>query len=916
MKFIQIPLDEDITLASFDYIADKTVMVFPTRNLADAVRQSFEQSWDLQEIIWLSMEDFKAGFLVSELPLADPEKRLLALYQVLNEEEKEYFHLFSYEDMVGWGQEFFKFLGEYQEAKGDVLQLTDLLNTAVQLREWQEEHIRYLAEIVLRYKEFINALGFEDKVFIKLDENSPLPFEGMRMVFVNQFYYSPFEQELIGLCQKKGSEIYILSYGYTVDEESWAVGTFELKEAYEALAEKPKVRIVQCENRDQTAMSCAYDFKDEESLTIIDGSFWQSSYQIYFDSEKLAVPQQISIKETKWFRLMSFLAEMAENTATKEGFVPLKTILRLAEDEILVGMLLEGWDQGKQDKLLRELFYLADEGYLYLPKSLPQPFLGDKKERYSQLRVLCEKLFAILNKVLSIKDCKDLSELISGELEPGLYLSKDEREKTDALEKIWNGLANFCTAEELGIVKDWGQIFEEDSSGLFALWLSFIKSVNLGYEKEQKGEGWRLSNLLDSRNMRYDKLAFLNVVEGVLPQSPKPVWLLNERQRKLLGILDYDTVRLWERYYFLRLILTAKEVSIYTYSNQDENIHPGSFVGELKDTVDFEELYYSVNYQALFEARWEVADTELLESFGDTKYFAEKTEDSFFILPPDKEKDFGKEKSIRLNGYSIRTFAGNPFMWYIRDHKKLKDRKSELEETVLPTVFGNLMHTFFANLLGDKAISYPNGEGLLAAFGDLNKLKRELLQLIDSEKYQLKLPHNYNYPFLKNIISEQLAYSIQEFYNWFIKEQFKDTRFLLIPEDAPENSAESRLAPVPLGDEEYQIILRGRVDLRIETQAKNYIIDFKTGSANWTQLAFYEWLYYGESPDQDRLLSFFWKILDKAQDDEKVSVSKKDAFKEELMATAQKVLEMGYEVGTGSEFRDRDYEISRSDLKL
>ena len=135
-------------------------------------------------------------------------------------------------------------------------------------------------------------------------------------------------------------------------------------------------------------------------------------------------------------------------------------------------------------------------------------------------------------------------------------LQEHEKQYTDIIPVFWTQMANFMAIENLGLINSWKQIFEEDTLGenLLDLLLNYLKSAKISIQRNEKlSPEWEISNLLDSRNRAITKVAFFQMIEGIVPSNPTPVWLFNESQRAKLGLKTYNDVRKWERYYFFRL---------------------------------------------------------------------------------------------------------------------------------------------------------------------------------------------------------------------------------------------------------------------------------------------------------------------------------------------------------------------------
>jgi hypothetical protein len=108
---------------------------------------------------------------------------------------------------------------------------------------------------------------------------------------------------------------------------------------------------------------------------------------------------------------------------------------------------------------------------------------------------------------------------------------------------------------------------------------------------------------------------------------------------------------------------------------------------------------------------------------------------------------------------------------------------------------------------------------------------------------------------------------MQSFYEDFLSTNLADKVFTLFAESGiyDDNLTQEHLLPLPPDNQESEIkvILRGRSDLRIETDDKKFIVDFKTGrNPDKGQLLFYEWLYYRWQQEDMDISPIFWIISD------------------------------------------------------
>ena len=83
-----------------------------------------------------------------------------------------------------------------------------------------------------------------------------------------------------------------------------------------------------------------------------------------------------------------------------------------------------------------------------------------------------------------------------------------------------------------------------------------FRSISLTYAQvNSKRVG--ITNLEDTRNIQYEKIAVLNLIEGKIPAVRQIPFLFTEKQRKIMNLKTYEEIKLREKYYFLRLVLNS-----------------------------------------------------------------------------------------------------------------------------------------------------------------------------------------------------------------------------------------------------------------------------------------------------------------------------------------------------------------------
>lgn len=917
MEFICLDFGDDLNEAAYAAITEKSILIFPTRASAEAARIDYQSHWTLQDLLWISMEDFKNMLLCMEHPVLEDDKRLLCLYQVMTEEEREHFHLSSFADLIAWGTQLFQFCQELCEAGIPVLRLQEHVDDAkLNLRLWQEENLAKISQILSRYYHFITDLGFADRVFHEGANAALMPFQAYRMISVNQFYHSALEQALLKKCELAGNQIVLIYHGLEVDSDAWEAKPLQLSNAWQKLPHKPQIKLFKCDDERQAVLS----FLALEQLpgAIVDSQFTTKDYAAYFDPAKLRLPQFLPISDTSWYRLQRVLLEILQSLQESPGFIPLRIIIKYFNTLQMLLPFCPDWQ--KQDFIAfeQELYSLNSKGFLYLDLQPQHQFAKEETKLYQ----FCAALTDLLKQIMQLQSIKDLAHLQEAGLHIERFSTSVELTNTDLLPQVWTALANFSATESMGLLSSWSDIFAVPYLGIFELWLDYLKSIKLKRIFAQEPSAiWELTNLLDSRNRSFERLAVFNLVEGVLPQSPSPIWLLNEHQRKVLGLKTYDDIRDWDRYYFFRLVFCAHEVSLFTYLDTENAIEYSSLIGELQGFAELDEMFCRVDEKGVLQA-WQRQMQHVHNLDLSLADYGSPVSADFFRLPSEPQRDFGGSRDIHCSSYNLQLFAYNPFVWYIRGLRNLNPRQIVRRELISPSLFGTLLHAYFASVLGVQASKHNDLQSLDADFTDTAALRNSLLGLINSPTFKYKMPKNYNADYLSSILCERLAESLKEFYLRFLRKRWSNVPFTLIPEQDTMSDEERKrkvLTQHTWQQETYRVLIRGKADLRIESGDSKCIVDFKTGGANAEQLMFYEWLYYLlEGPElEPEVQSFFWMILDmRISDKAQTNAKKRNAYLENISAALATALEHGYLISRKSADRKIMCELSRSDLYL
>lgn len=946
---INIPFSKDLIEAALKQVTDGCILVFPTRISASKARRRFLEGWALQDCDFVAMEDFKAALLLPPLPRISDDKRLLCLYQALSEEDRAYFHINGYFDIVEWGGSFFQFFEELCDERMDSQILQDLPGRAqMTLLNWQEDYLNRVLEIRGRYRNILEELDFSDPIFSWEAAGVQVPYSGRKVVFVNQYYYSELEKALLDALEQAGNEVVALVQSQEEKTRDLEPPRIELAGLKGENYNIRHLEIVECENAEQMVLAFLANHgqacgEDGEAV-IVDSHFSQAHYRDLFDPARFSCPRSESIFGSGIYQLLRvFKKHLEAMEATLEGaFLPLRLILDACAQESF--LRYHGLAVKDKAPLLEELRYMLQKDILYVDRDLQLLDKLHREQGFPYLGNILPKHFALLGQLSLISRPQDFIGLVDAP--NGLRIKDLCREEellhSDILDIFYERLANFASLETLGVVNDWKGLFGCEGASLAAavlqLFLESLGSGKFSFHQALKAEPRvEVSNLLDLRNLQHHSVYFFHAIEGEIPSNPSPVWLLNENQRARLGLKSYPDLRERERYYFLRTVLTSRRCVIFSYRDQENDIEPGSFVTELvqamadgalpelaRDGMAVKPTQLAPRISKLYLAGHETvaANAERLPGLADQAVCCvAKPSGDFFTLPCSPPEDFGVEGIVRTSYYSLAMFRKNPFAWYLEHLRKLPELDLRPEETLTRKLFGSIMHSFLSAVLLPLAKEDADLPRLERAFSDAKGLAATLNRILNDpdQLYLYKIPQNYNHEFLVSIISDNLVESIRVFYFEFLKPRLQGVSFKLIPEEnfmTKEEKEGRKLVCVNHAGKEYSIWISGKADLRVECPELNYIVDFKTGKGDDEQLIFYEWLYYllDEAWAAKELQSLFWQVFDQKTGGRKITDKRRQEWRGEQEDNLKQILEQGFTVGKKAGDRVKLASVTRADL--
>ncbi|MDO9578044.1 MAG: PD-(D/E)XK nuclease family protein [Candidatus Cloacimonadales bacterium] len=893
-----IPLNQNILKAALSEIdSNKCLLLFPTRKSKNEAQKLYQTSWDFSEHEFLTMDEWKETRFTADKPILKEEKRTLAFYLSLSKESKEFFNIKNYNQSIDFSHNFFNFWEELAEEQVSHDAILEVLAAKQSAGDWQLNSFQQLLHIKQNYKNFLQQSAYTDPIFVRSQPNFRFDAEYSKIIVVNQFYFTKFEKQLLENFEDK---VTILSQ---IPPECFDEGTLMISQDFNAEHIKSfmpnKLKIHTSTDQLEMIAQLTSMLFNTENATIIDFQFAKQSYAHLLSNQKFAIPAALSFSDTRFYRFFQSISELLDSIVWegKPFLLSMQTVLNISTNDDLLSYFVKS--PTSREEIRSFLFKLIDNDFKYLD-------LEYFKENEFQSEF--EQLFYFLQDILQLKNIKELIEFVDSKTDLE-YLLADQKDRTNLVEVLFESLADFASIEEIELVTNWKQIFPANQAvNLLKLLLDYLKPKKLKCDFDFQEKRTTITTLQDTRNLNFGNLFILNVVEGVLPDRKHTQFLLSENQRKELGLKTYEDITLRDKYYFFRLLCNSSEVTAFTRFNLEENIEVSSFLEELK-LFDLAEEIESPHFPDLHQQIFD----KLLVCKNFNIPSKPIRQESFFTIPLEKT-DFPENK-LSLSFYKWEKLKNNPFEFYLEFVADIKARNPEIGNDFSSKLIGNIAHEIIT-LVWKRLLELHNSNNFQHNFINNTKLYveqaiRHYLEYNRSFKYIS--PHNFSNRYFQNIFLPILAEGIENFFYRLHNDlKLSDKPITAFPET--NRTLEKMFFQLP----DLEISLRGRPDLRIQTEEQNYIFDFKTGSVAAEkikrfnqQLQFYEEIYYLiDFPDLlEKLNSFLFFVEQK----DMKQLAKRSDLKEEITKVVEDILENGFAVLERAD-KYETAEITRRDL--
>lgn len=912
-------LDFTYNLLKVDDFIDNTqasILIYPTQNNANMAQAYSQYQWQFEETAYLAIEDFIDMILPAKEVILEDDKRVIALYQILSDEDKSFFKVTDFFDFIKLANKIFTLFDELAVELLDFSQVIDLLeNENSNLFPWQIEYYKRILDVLSRYEKWLNDNNICDKIFIKKQENINLDYfsEYTSVYVVNQFYFTALEREVIKQLEASGKEvtlIYQLPENF-VDKASFNALAFNYSDLETIANNKPVLDITVDRNQFTMMNSLCKIINNGQINQIIDRDFYETPYAKLLSRETFEISYSKSLVNTEIYTFLGIIQQLVESIDfyNNQSYIPLHNLIRA----YLNNDFANYFAISKRENYLEEMYNIRDRGILYCDL---QGNMG-KEDVSEGLKESLLTIFNLLNRISKIRTIDNLIALF--DTPNGIILDKicsnEDLRYSNIKEVIYTELANLKSYSYNNLINSWSCLSEKaEHVTIFKLFCDGLKAKKIKYTSLENKKGVRINSLLDTRNNQYDCLVFLNMTEGVLPTKRTNQFLFNEKQRQVLTLKTYEEVRLREKYYFQRLVLSAKKCYFLAIESIDEDISISSFLEEMPLNKPNKTMRQADSgYGELFSQKEEGSLDSIDQEFWRIRLGVE-------------ELAYGKS-IMKLSYTRLKSLIDNPLYYLIHDWAKV-DKREILEEPALDYRFVGIFAQDYVNHIVARVKDTFINQKVYYKFQFMTKERLE--EVYDSflSRYTAKdyyIPHNYSYNFLDKILKTALVDGMLYFFTivMHFKLNLSEKQIDLIPEVGFANGNKQNYKTFIVEDEnEYKLGLAvtGDADLRIENKEdeNKFVIDFKTGGFSMDQLALYQYIYYWDDIDMGKeVKAGIYQILKQEWEPQKKTAKETiSKLKLKVIQVLDEIAIDGFSLPTSLTKSDKFSQITRADLAL
>ncbi len=719
---------------------------------------------------------------------------------------------FSLDEFLPWG---FKMFSDLEEMKIELKTTRELKNYDSIIREDIKEFQDKILKLSQVYENFYlylkkNALFTRALKYSLISEKiTDFDMENSRYVyFVGFFSLTNSEKKIFENLAKRKNACFVFQEGQGLAEQFEFLGIKETNEKIK-IPEKIhfyKTSLVHGEifKLNEVIKKENFTSRDVVVLPIADALFPLICNSLGFANGNYNVSMGYPLKASPVYSMIDILFRLIDSRNESENKYFLKDYLKLVLHPYFKNIYY-----GKSGETTRIIFHTLEE---FLSEQLSQYVKLEEIENNQDFLKQCVVKLEKIKSNVGVQfiepneknlDSESIKTHISKIHDIAIRPFENVRNIGDFVEKILKFIsfisekstALFHPYSAPFIEKIIGRVFDlknsklskngfENPSAYFKFFKSSIEILKYPFPGTPL-KGLQVLGFLETRNIKFDTVYFLDANEGVIPSGKKEDSLLTYEIREWLGLGTHRTMEKIYRYYFSTLISGAKEVHLFYVDNPERE--KSRYVEKLLWDIESEtskkenakeiEVFFDINF-----AHREPPSVK-------------KTEDMVKYL-----------KTIQYSPSSLDDYLKCPLKFYYQSVLGLKETEDvceDFEQADIGRIVHEVLDLFFKKKVGRKL--------------SINKLDYKAMETLVEEVFKKHSSSTDGFSFMVRTQVKKRMRDLLDIHRQMISESKIDISI----KDTEEFFDSARYG---------EIKLKGKIDRIEERDGLIYIIDYKTGS--------------------------------------------------------------------------------------
>lgn len=806
---------------------ERTIMVFSDYSLKNTYMKNREKNILKPEGRLLTLDEFNKFIFKTNKMLLTDAKRPLTFYKVLDKEIKKELNINNYYDIIDLADLFFKY---YKEKN---LSLTENI---VNLQKWQGDYINRFDRIKYKYDEFLEENNYLPSDWLENYDNFNDDFLKFynNIIFVDIFDFSNLHKRIIREIEEKiNIELYL-----QCDKEDYNEELLKLEKVSLKGIKNIQVQVYETNEDLEEMLNLIYLHKEGENPFDIfspnpEMNNFHKILPKYFKSQKLKV-----LDDTKLYRFMDKQCDLLNSVEyKKEKGINVEFLVQCLNDETFCEIY-------KIDKnILKYYKLLIENEYRYLnPNTIEEDNIGWIIKKYNfereEVEAFREGFNKIYNDLRNLSNYTSIDEFYNYLKEIGLDKFEETNYK-DFIDKFYEVLGNIKSSERLCGPLGFKSLFKENiGASIYKLLIKYLEGIEIrevDREKSEKTVGL-IKNIEDAR-LNYGRDSyFIDITNDKLPGNIKDSFIFTQSQREENNFVILDEKINIIKQRFVQGVFNSRESIIFTKKNEETGLEKSMFLEELilENNLEIEKKNLS-----------EENINKIIE-----KSLYEKRDFNVLRRENEIEKDFKnlKDNQISLGAYDVIMLSSCEYKYFLNKIMKL-EKEDEISYGTSLRLLGTTVHKIFEQV----GIIMRDQIEKRADFKVQEKILDKYIKMA-KESDKMKVPV-YVDIYLNKIIYPAIKNSIFEFYRSLEKRfKNKEIKSFYSEKEKIYKSDYSNLKEYP------EILIKGRIDLAIETNKGNTLVDYKTGGRQDGQLDIYSIIMYGALEETEKIMYNVFKM--------------------------------------------------------